>query len=131
MQRWLLLIMLVFQGLSGLVGGIGLIADPSGVTMRIPIEWLAGSPFADYLIPGIVLFTLLGIFPLIAAWGVWKRKSWGRTSALLVGAGLCIWILVEVLVIGYQAEPPLQAIYGAVAVIILFLALSTSRSLKS
>jgi peptidoglycan/LPS O-acetylase OafA/YrhL len=131
MQRWLLLIMLLFQGLSGLAGGVGLIGDPTGESLQIPIEWLAGSPFADYLVPGIVLFTVLGIFPLIAAWGVWKRKSWGRTSALLVGGGLCIWILVEVIVIGYQPEPPLQAIYGAVAVIILFLALSTSGSSKS
>ena len=56
---------IVFQGLSGLLGGIRLVLDPTGESIQIPLSWLAGSPFDDYLIPGLILFFVLGIFPLV------------------------------------------------------------------
>jgi hypothetical protein len=34
---------------------------------------------------------------------------------------LVVWIIVEVLVIGYQTDPPLQLVYGLVGVAILAL----------
>ncbi len=33
--------------------------------MGIPIEWLAGSPFGDYLVPGLILGLVLGVFPVV------------------------------------------------------------------
>ncbi len=119
-----LLTLVIFQGLSGLAGGFGLINDPTGETLQIPIEWLKGSPFNDYLIAGIILFVVLGIFPLIISFGLWKRKDWGRLWSIALGAALIIWILVEILVIGWQTEPPLQLIYGVVGIAILLLSLS-------
>lgn len=123
---YLLMLVLLFQGLSGVAGGIGLISDPSGSTIKIPVEWLQGSPFNDYLIPGIILFTVLGIFPLAVLFGLWIGRSWSWFAALLVGLALIVWILVEILIIGYQPEPPLQLIYGIVGVIILVLVLLPS-----
>lgn len=121
---WALLGVLLFQGVSGVGGGTGLVLDPSGASLGIPGTWLEGSPFPDYLVPGVVLLALLGVGPLVVAWGVWRRRSWGRGGSLLVGAALLVWLGVEVAVIGYQAEPPLQAVYGAVAVVLLGLSLS-------
>ncbi len=42
--------------------------------------------------------------------------------ALVVGAGLLIWVAVEMAIIGYSNEPPLQAIYAILGVAILMLA---------
>ncbi len=44
-----------------------------------------------------------------------------------------IWILVEVMIIGYQTEPPLQLIYALLGMFIIILALipSSSRYLQS
>lgn len=117
---------LALQGLSGLAGGYGLTLDPSGESVGIPLEWLAGSPFADYLIPGIVLLTVLGIGPLLAAYGVWTRRWWAWMAALLVGVALLVWIGVEVAVVGYQPRPPLQLTYGLVGAAILALTLTPS-----
>ena len=52
-RRAALLFLLLFQGVSGMAGGVGLVADASGSTLGIPLEWLKGSPFPDYLIPGM------------------------------------------------------------------------------
>ena len=114
---------LLFQGLSGLVGGIGLVADPSGALFQFPASWLDGSPFRDYLIPGLILLVVLGAGPLIALVAVWRKLPWARRAAQLVGVALIVWIAVEVVVIGYQPEPPLQLIYEGVGLLILLLAL--------
>lgn len=117
-----LLAALIAQGVSGLAGGFGLAGDPSGESVGLPLAWLEGTPFPDYRVPGLILFFVLGIVPLIVAWGVWKRRRWGWYGSLGVGAALAIWILVEIAMIGYQADPPLQAIYGFLSLLILGLA---------
>jgi hypothetical protein len=116
---YLLIVGLAFQGLSGLLGGIGLIVDPTGTLLQIPVEWLDGSPFESYLIPGLVLLLVLGIGPLAVLYGLWRRASWAWLGARLVSVALLVWIGVEVLVIGYQPEPPLQLIYGLLGVVLL------------
>jgi len=127
LRRKILIGVMAFQGLSGLVGGFGLMADPSGASLQIPLEWLEGSPFTDYLIPGIVLFLILGVIPLGVVVGLRKRMRWSRHAAIAVGVALCIWIAVEIAVIGYQADPPLQLIYGIVGIAILLLSLSLPK----
>ncbi len=122
---WLMLAILI-QGLSGVVGGIGLITDPTGGNLQIPLSWLEGSPFNDYLIPGLILLIVLGVFPLIVLYGLWTRLSWSWTASLLVGLALVIWILVEILIIGYQPTPPLQLIYGLLGLAVLILVLLPS-----
>ena len=117
----ILITFIIIQAISGLAGGIGLISDPSGASLRIPQEWLTNSPFKDYLIPGIILFTVLGIFPAIVSIGLWKAKYWGWLGSLLLGFALLIWIIVEIIIIGYQSNPPLQLIYGILCIVILLL----------
>jgi len=107
---------------------VGLIIDPTGESLQIPIEWLHNSPFNDYLIPGLILLIILGIYPFIVFYGLWKKLSWSWYAALILGIALLIWIGVEILVIGYQANPPLQLIYGLVGFFILvFVLLSSVR----
>jgi hypothetical protein len=122
----ILMVSVLFQALSGLGGGIFLIADPTGETLNLPLSLLRDSPFTDYLIPGIILFTVLGVYPLIVSAGLWKRKYWGWLGSILLGIALLIWIFVEIIMIGYQSQPPLQLIYGILGVVILFLGLLPS-----
>ena len=123
---YLLLILVLFQGLSGIAGGIGLMLDPTGASMNIPLRWLEGSPFQTYMIPGIVLFTVLGLFPLACFIGLLKRSRMAWFGASLLAVALIIWIFVEILIIGYQTQPPLQVIYGAVGALMLLLVLLPS-----
>ena len=116
------------QGLSGLAGGIGLVADPTGRSLGIPLAWLQGSPFSDYFVPGLVLFVVLGVVPLIVAYGLWGGRSWAWVGSAFVGVTLVGWLLVEIAVIGYHSDPPLQLVYGVLAGLILgLLALPSVR----
>lgn len=95
-------------------------------SMQIPLDWLEGSRFSDYLIPGIVLFSVLGIFPLAVFYGLLKRRKLSWLASLIVSFALLIWIGAEIAIIGYQAQPPLQLIYGSVGLALLLLALLPS-----
>lgn len=123
---YILIGLMTFQGLSGLFGGIMLVLDPSGNSLNMPIDLLENSPFTNYLIPGIILLLILGILPLTVMNGLWKKQKWSWYGSLFVSVSLLIWIFVEVLMIGYQAEPPLQLIYGLAGILLLIFTLMSS-----
>jgi hypothetical protein len=106
----------VLLSIGALGGGLVLMIAPRGEIMPLPLSALAGSPFDTYLVPGLILFGVLGLGPLIAARLAWLRHPLAPTATLVVGAGLLIWVAVEVAIIGYSNEPPLQAIYGILGV---------------
>jgi hypothetical protein len=60
---------------------------------------------------------------VIAARLAWTRHPVAPVAAFVVGAGLLIWVGVEVAIIGYSNEPPLQAIYAILGVAILLVAI--------
>lgn len=110
--RLLAIGLLVLQGIGAVGGGIALMLGPQGEIIPLPVSQLAGSPFDSYLIPGLVLFTVLGIGPLAVAFLAWRRHVLSPVLTLLVGLALLIWIGVQVAIIGYSTEPmPLQAMY--------------------
>jgi hypothetical protein len=112
----------VLLSVGALGGGLVLMLAPRGEIMPLPLSALAGSPFDTYFMPGLILFGVLGLGPLIAARLAWLRHPLAPTAAFIVGAGLLIWVAVEVAIIGYSNEPPLQAIYGILGVGILVVA---------
>lgn len=114
----ILSILVGFQGLSGLAGGFGLMMDPTGDSLGIPQRWLLNSMFDTYFIPGVILFVVLGIFPMICYAGLWKQKSWAISGSFITGVALVIWIVVEIYMIGYHSNPPLQLIYGVTGILI-------------
>lgn len=119
----LLIACIIFQGISGLFGGLGLIIDPAGESLNIPLNWLEGSPFTNYLIPGLILFLLLGILPIYIATGLFGNRFFYWLLSLILGILLLIWIVVEIIIIGYQPNPPLQLVYGILGMLIVVLSL--------
>src|SRR5438067_12386901 len=65
----------VFLGLGALFGGGALILAPDGHLLGMPTKLLAGSPFSSFLVPGIVLFTFVGLAPLLAAAVTARRQA--------------------------------------------------------
>jgi hypothetical protein len=62
---------------------------------------------------------ILGHSPLIVLKGLLKKDHRAWFGSLTVGIALIIWIIVEILMIGYFAEPPLQLIYGVIGIMIV------------
>jgi len=127
---YILLILIGIQALSGLSGGLTLIIDPSGEMIQMPASILHYGIFPDFLIPGVILFTLLGLFPVIAFIGLIRRKPsrlgvlniytdrfWGWSYALYTGIMMLIWIFVEIYII--DAVALLHLLYGLLGVAIL------------
>lgn len=114
----------VLLAIGALGGGLVLVVAPRGEIMPLPLSALAGSPFDTYLGPGLILFTVLGIGPLVAARLAWQRHPGAPFAAFIVGTALLIWIGVEIAIIGYSNEPPLQAIYLVMGITITVAALS-------
>lgn len=132
-----LAILVGLQALSGLAGGAVLVSDPSGGIMGMPLSVLQRGPFADFLVPGVVLLMVLGVLPAIVAAGLWARprlraaerlerafgEHWAWIGAGVVGVGLLIWLAVELWVVGPSS---LLVVYAVVGLAIVALALTPS-----
>lgn len=127
---YLLAALLAFQGVSALFGGSALVLDPSGQGLDLPVDRLAGTPFRDYLIPGLILLLVLGVLPLVTLATLWRDTRATRTgrreaharlrgwwyASLAVGVGLMVWIVTQGVLIGFGHW--LQWSYGIVGVAI-------------
>ncbi len=84
---------------------------------------LERTPFPDYLVPGIVLFTVNGVGMLAVALSValkWRRSI---DASLAVGTLVAGWIAVQVLMIGYVSIlQPVMFVTGALIVLVALLA---------
>ena len=90
---------LILLGLGALAGGIALVVRPDGSVMHMPLSALAGSPFADYLVPGLILGGLFGIGSfVVAALGLLRWRI-APFLAFAIGAGQMIWIIVQLSII--------------------------------
>lgn len=119
-----LLVLLAFQAVSAIGGGVGLIQDPVD-NIGLPLDLLEGTPFQDYLLPGLILLIVVGLEPLISLFGLWSGHTWGWWVALVAGLDLIGWIAVEILLLGYLPGSgiALQVVYAVVGVAILVAAL--------
>jgi hypothetical protein len=108
----------VILGAGAFGGGLALMLGPHGEILPLPTSLLKGSPFDSYFEPGLILFTVLGIGPLTVATLAWRRQRWAPLLTLGVGVALLIWMAVEIAIIGYANNPPLQPIYIGLGVAI-------------
>lgn len=85
-----------FVGVGAVVGGLGLALDPSGESLGIPLDLLADTPFANFLIPGVLLFTVNGVGSLTGAIASFARHRYSGHAAMALGTILIAWIVVQV-----------------------------------
>ena len=89
----------VLLGIGAVFGGGALVLAPDGHLLSMPTSMLAGSPFRDYLIPGLVLFTVIGVYPLVAAVMAYRRVPIAPVAAMGVGVALMGWIAIEMVML--------------------------------
>ena len=84
----------VFVGIGAMMGGLAAITNPDQ-PLGVPIEILKNSPFSSFLIPGIILFTIIGLGNVIGAYMFhFKLRIQGYISSIFSWA-LVIWIIVQ------------------------------------
>lgn len=114
------LVLEIFNGLSALAGGIGLILNTDGKALGMDTEMLASTPFETFLIPGIVLFVVNGIGNATGAILTLRKYKMSAYVAAFFGFVLMVWIISQVAWIGYQSF--LQPLYFATGLAQLILA---------
>lgn len=133
--RNILLILLALLGIGALCGGGVLIISPSGQLIGMPLSMLDNSPFPNFLIPGIVLFSVLGLLPCLLVFALLKKPEstlaerinffydmhWSWSFSIYVGFALIIWIQLEMVFL--NGVHWLHTLYMFWAVAILFIAL--------
>lgn len=89
-------ILQVLIGLGAVGGGMGLVLEPSGSNLGMPLSMLKNTPFSTFLVPGIVLLVVNGFGSLIGAAVTFKRYRRAAEIALGLGLFLVAWILIQV-----------------------------------
>jgi hypothetical protein len=130
------LFLLAFLGLSAIGGGGALIISPSGKLLGgLPLSLLQNSPFDNFLIPGIILFVVLGLFPTVLIFVLRKKTAspfsehfnffkdmhWPWSFSIYVGFALIIWLQTEMYFL--QGVGWLHNFYMIVAIAIIFVSL--------
>lgn len=113
LTRVALLVLTLLVALTAFAGGAALVAGTflpdSGLVIVPPVEYLEGSPFDSYLVPGLVLGLVLGGVHLVA-FILLLRTRWGALAATVAGYAALIWIFVQMMIIPFSF---LQALYFA------------------
>lgn len=132
---YVLWILIGFQSLLGLAGGAIMILDPTGKTLSIPGIFLMGTPFENYLVPGLFLLFFLGLFPALSLMGLMEAKwrwpqvlnlyqhiHWGWTFSLYVAIISILWMDIQVFFIGYwHVIQTFNALMGVLILIVTLL----------
>ncbi|MEO6547307.1 MAG: hypothetical protein ABIN94_04885 [Ferruginibacter sp.] len=133
--RNVLIGLLLFLGFGAIFGGAVLIISPSGKLIGMPLSLLTPSPFHDFLIPGIILFLVLGISPVLLVVGLVKKPTsklaeqfnffddlhWVWTYTIYIALILIFWIQIEMVLL--SAVSWLHTFYMLLAAVIIFVAL--------
>jgi len=133
--RNIFLILLGFLALGAIGGGIVLIISPMGELLGLPFSEFKNIPFNSYLIPGIVLLSVLGIIPslLIIALlkkpesklakriNIFKDMHWSWTYSIYIAFILIGWIHIQLIFL--RGVHWLHTFYMFYAILLLIVAL--------
>ena len=128
-----LVVLMIFQAVSAIGGGLALVISPSGKLMQMPLSMLKHSPFPNFLIPGLFLLIVLGLLPAYAAYALSRKPNcrlcerlnpdkkvhWAWSLAFFIGIVLILWIDLEVMFL--RAVDILHLIYALLGVAIVVL----------
>ncbi len=110
----------LFLAIGAFYGGWALLSDPTGNSLRMPAAvFLMGTPFDDYLIPGLILFIVNGAFPLLVVVATLMRMTWAKYGHVAVGGLLTGWMVVQVALIGLGTA--IQVVFLLLGLVILAL----------
>jgi len=116
-SRTLPVALCLFAGVSAFFGGASLISRPDGSLVGMPLSALHHSPFHDFLIPGLLLFVVIGLGNLRAAHLHFVRDDFAGLWSFASGSGLVVWMVVEMIML--RTAQPIQVVYLLLGVAIV------------
>ncbi len=107
--RNVLIVLEIAIGFAALAGGVYALLGAPGVSRA----WLAGSPFASFRLPGVVLVVIVGGTSLTAARLLIGDFSAARTLSVVAGIALLGWAGVQMMYLSKRHwSQPVAALFG-------------------
>jgi len=120
MARWALVGVECFVAVGAVYGGVGLMADNA---IHISDEWLVGTPFDSWLLPGFFLLLVVAVPMIVAAVAELLRLRWAYGASLLAGAAQIGWIVAQWLIMQrFFVLQPVMLIAGVVVLLLTWAA---------
>jgi hypothetical protein len=110
-------VLLLFNGAGALYGGWNLIVHPDGSSMQLSLDLLEHTPFDNYLMPGIILFVVNGLFSLVVF--VILLLNIKSYSLFVAAQGFLLtgWIVIQMILI--QTVYFLHTILGSIGLLLI------------
>lgn len=126
--RITLITILFFTGLGAIWGGYTLMLDPTGGDLGLSVDILGDSPFRDFLVPGIVLFSVNGIGSLAGGILGMIQNRLFPPAGMALGIFLMAWIVIQA---GWIGLHWLHILYGSIGLVEFLLALVLQRNSRA
>lgn len=111
--------LMILTGINAVIAGLLFMISPSGEKMGMTIEYLKYSPFTNFFIPGLVLFTVNGLLNFYTTYLTWKKLP--KYTLYIVAQGILLvgWIGVQILMV--KDFNILHKVMGSIGLILMIL----------
>jgi hypothetical protein len=122
--NWVLFVLHVIVGIGAMAGGWAAISNPQA-PLGADIAMLNNSPFSNFLIPGIILFGVIGLGNIFSAITMCLKSRFQGYISSVFSWALVIWIIVQCIMINavvflHVLFFAIGLVQAALAMIILF-----------
>lgn len=114
-----------FVATTAVLGGLQLLLHPEGGAMGLSTDALAHSPFRTFIVPGALLFGVVGLGNAVAAAMIAARHDRAPALAFVAGGATAVWIVGEYALL--RAFSWLQVVYLLLGVGTQLLAIAWAR----
>ncbi len=118
-MKLFLFILLSFISITAILSGLMMIGYPDGSALSLSAGLLEGTPFKNYIVPGILLVIFVGIINLLAVFYNMKRDPKRYTWALAGGIMICGWIITQMILI--HSFHWLHIVYMAMGIVVILI----------
>lgn len=112
--RTILLILTAFVAVTAFLGGLaltlGALVPSMATVLSPPPDYLIGTPFTSYLLPGLALALVVGGSHAVAFMLLLRRHPRADLLTSVAAFGVIIWIFIQMIYIPFSV---LQAVYFA------------------
>lgn len=116
----LLVILLCFIAATSTLSGLLMISEPDGRILNLPPALLEGTPFRNYLIPGVLLAGIVGGINIAAVYTNIARSPSRYNWSIAGGIMIMGWIVAQMILI--QSVHWLHFIYFGTGVLVILIA---------
>lgn len=118
-MKILLFIMTAVAAFTSTVLGLLMISNPDGSILHLSPDLLNGTPFADYLVPGILLTVITGGVNLVAVFYSLQRHP-SRYNWTMTGGFVIIgWIVVQMILMETVHWPDFICLGGGILIVLV------------